>query len=130
MFMLGLGPIAVVHNQTGTSFSAREIASDYWCRPKIDRLLYSMCHLCMMYGEAKAYEILTCPHVATIWGVASILISMVYTCICKLHTCTTIIRINFIHKYFMVEIVVSKYFHSFDNCAHIILFAVHVHIDK
>ena len=41
MFMLGLGPIAVVHNRTGTSFSAREIASDYWCRPKIDRLLYS-----------------------------------------------------------------------------------------
>ena len=40
MFMLGLGPIAVVHNRTGTSFSAREIASDYWCRPKIDRLLY------------------------------------------------------------------------------------------
>ena len=40
MFMLGLGPIIVVHNRTGTSFSAREIASDHWCRPKIDRLLY------------------------------------------------------------------------------------------
>ena len=40
MFMLGLGPLAVVHNRTGTSFSALEIASDYWCRPNIDRLLY------------------------------------------------------------------------------------------
>ena len=44
MFMLALGPIAVVHNQTGTSFSAREIASDYWCQPKIDRLLYILVH--------------------------------------------------------------------------------------
>ena len=41
MFMLGLGPIIiVVHNRTGNTFSAREIASDYWCRPKIDHLLY------------------------------------------------------------------------------------------
>ena len=40
MFMLGLGPIALVHNRTDTSSSAREIASDYWCRPIIDRLLY------------------------------------------------------------------------------------------
>ena len=42
MFMLGLGPIIIVHNRTGTSFSAREIASDHWYRPKIDRLLYCM----------------------------------------------------------------------------------------
>ena len=41
MFMLGLGPIAVVHSRTDTSFSAREIASDYWCRPIIDCLLYT-----------------------------------------------------------------------------------------
>ena len=41
MFMLGLGPIAVVHNRTDTSFSAREIASDYWCRLIIDHLLYN-----------------------------------------------------------------------------------------
>ena len=40
MFMLDLGPITVVHNRTDTSLSAREIASDYWCRPIIDRLLY------------------------------------------------------------------------------------------
>ena len=40
MFMLDLGPIAVVHNRTDTTFSAREIASDNWCRPIIDRLLY------------------------------------------------------------------------------------------
>ena len=40
MFMFDLGPIAVVHNRTDISFSARETASDYWCRPIIDHLLY------------------------------------------------------------------------------------------
>ena len=40
MFLLGLGSITVVHDRTDTSFSEREIASDYWCRPVIDRLLY------------------------------------------------------------------------------------------
>ena len=40
MFMLGLGPIAVVHNLTDTSFSMQELASDFWCRSIIDRLLY------------------------------------------------------------------------------------------
>ena len=45
MFMLGLGPIAVLHNRIDTSFSAREIASDYWCRLIIDRLLYMGKHI-------------------------------------------------------------------------------------
>ena len=40
MFMFGLGPIAVVHSRTDISFSERETASDYWCRPIIDHLLY------------------------------------------------------------------------------------------
>ena len=38
--MLSLVAIAVAHNQTDTSFSALEIASDYCCWSMIDHLLY------------------------------------------------------------------------------------------
>ena len=55
MFMLGLGPRAVVHNRTDISFSVREIASDYWCQPIINRLLYILHLACILDDHTRCY---------------------------------------------------------------------------
>ena len=58
MFKLGLCSIAVVHNRTDISFSARETASDYWCRPIIDHLLYLLFTPHEMKGMGSALSAL------------------------------------------------------------------------